>query len=74
MAVKSGKTTEARLAAAEHERQVLLLRIRGLAFDAIGKQLGMTKQGGAPALQGGAQADAEGRRRADAKTRGRGHC
>ena len=39
-----GSSPEARLAAAEHQRQVVLLRIRGIAFDAIGKQLGMTKQ------------------------------
>jgi hypothetical protein len=31
--------------AAEHQRQVVLLRIRGIAFEAIGKQLGITKQG-----------------------------
>ena len=37
-------SAEARLASAEHQRQVVLLRIRGIAFDAIGKQLGMTKQ------------------------------
>jgi hypothetical protein len=32
-------------AAAERQRQVVLLRICGLAFDAIGKQLDMTYQG-----------------------------
>jgi hypothetical protein len=41
---KGGRTPEARLAAAEHQRQVVLLRIRGITFDAIGKQLGMTRQ------------------------------
>jgi hypothetical protein len=35
---------EVRLAAAEHQRQVVLLRIRGIPFEAIGKQLDMTKQ------------------------------
>lgn len=42
--VRGGKSPEARLAAAEHQRQVILLRIRGLAFDAIGRQLGLSKQ------------------------------
>jgi sulfopyruvate decarboxylase TPP-binding subunit len=39
-----GNTPEARLAAAEHQRHFVLMRIRGNAFDAIGKQLGMTRQ------------------------------
>jgi hypothetical protein len=41
---KGGRNPEARLAAAEHQRQVVLLRIRGIAFEAIGKQLNITKQ------------------------------
>lgn len=32
------------MASAERQRQVILLRIRGIAFDAIGKQIGITKQ------------------------------
>lgn len=44
MAVKGGKTPEARLAAAERQKQVVLLRIRGVSFDSIGKQLDITKQ------------------------------
>jgi transcriptional regulator len=44
MTAKGGKTPEARLAAAERQKQVVLLRIRGVAFDSIGKQLGITRQ------------------------------
>ena len=40
---KGGSTPEARIAAAEHRRQVVLMRIRGVPFEAIGRQLGFSK-------------------------------
>jgi hypothetical protein len=40
---KGGSSPQARIAAAEHQRQVVLLRIRGLPFEAIGRQLGFSK-------------------------------
>ena len=40
---KGGNTQEARLAAAERQRQVVLRRIRGVTFEAIGKQLGIAR-------------------------------
>jgi hypothetical protein len=40
---KGSNTPEARVAAAEHQQQVILLRIRGVSFGAIGKQLGLSK-------------------------------
>src|SRR5258708_38232215 len=44
MARRPGASPEVRRRAAERQRQVLLLRIRGLSFDAIGKQLGCSAQ------------------------------
>jgi len=41
---KVGKTPEARRLAAEHQQQVIMLRIRGLSFSEIGRQVGVTKQ------------------------------
>jgi hypothetical protein len=40
---KGGSSPEARIAAAEHQRQVVLMRIRGIPFEAIGRQLGFSK-------------------------------
>src|SRR5579863_6828840 len=44
MARRPGASPEVRQRAAERQRQVLQLRIRGLSFDAIGKQLGCSQQ------------------------------
>jgi hypothetical protein len=41
--LKGGSSPEARIKAAEHRRQVVLMRIRGLPFEAIGRQLGFSK-------------------------------
>jgi len=40
---KGGRSPEARIKAAEHQRQVVLLRIRGIPFETIGRQLGFSK-------------------------------
>jgi len=40
---KGGSSAAARIAAAETRRQVVALRIRGLSYQAIGKQLGISK-------------------------------
>ena len=40
---KGGSSPEARLKAAERQRQVVLMRVRGVPFEAIGKQLGFSK-------------------------------
>jgi hypothetical protein len=40
---KGGSSAAARLAAAEHQRQVVALRIRGTSFQMIGKQIGISK-------------------------------
>jgi hypothetical protein len=39
---KGGSSPEARIAAAERQRQVVQMRIRGVPFEAIGKQLGIS--------------------------------
>src|SRR5580700_2718967 len=41
---RPGASPEVRQRAAERQRQVLQLRLRGLSFDAIGKQLGCSQQ------------------------------
>jgi len=41
---RPGASPEVRQKAAERQRQVLQLRLRGLSFDAIGKQLGCSQQ------------------------------
>jgi len=43
MAAKGGSSAGARTAAAERQQQVILLRIRGVSFGAIAKQLGIAK-------------------------------
>jgi hypothetical protein len=39
-----GATSEVRERAAERQRQVIVLRIRGISFESIGRQLGFSKQ------------------------------
>lgn len=40
---EGGSSLQARIAAAEHQRQVVLMRIRGVPYEAIGRQLGISK-------------------------------
>ena len=44
MANRGGATPEVRFRAAERERQIVALRVRGIPFETIGQQLGISRQ------------------------------